>query len=92
MKRNSKIFIGLVLFLSFTVFSFKFSYDKNGSTFNFVWADMPSIALAISTIAIALFLLRRSSKKEEYYDEKDVLGLKDYENASPSEYDSEDFV
>lgn len=90
MKGNSKIFLGLAIFLFCCAFSFKFTFG-NGSTFEFMWADVLTLMMGFLAAAVAMIILIQKAKKEELFDE-DELELKEVSQKLIHKFDSDEFV
>lgn len=89
MKRNSKIFVGLAIFLFCCAFSFKFTFGRDAS-FEFMWVDMLTLLMAFLASAVVMIILMQKAKKEESFEEE--LELKEWNKSSLYKYDRDEFV
>ena len=90
MERNSKIYIGLAVFLFCGAFLFKFIFG-NGTTVEFIWADMVTLMMGFLAAAVAMIILTQKAKKEESFDDEE-LELKEFSKRSMPKHDGDEFV
>jgi len=90
MKGNSKIFLGLAIFLFCCAFSFKFTFGKN-AYLEFLWADMITLMMGFLAAAVAMIVLTHNAKKEEGFD-NDELELRELSERTAHKFDDDEFV
>jgi len=91
MNRNSKIFLGLAIFLFCCAFAFKFTLGNDGFSFELMQVDWITLMMGFLVSTVVMIIFSQHTKREDYLD-NDELELKELSTRKRKHVDGDEYV